>query len=272
MSEESLVSENNINNDGVINGNKKKNPKDKLVYIAMVLLVVWAIFHFKNKNGGVETSEADQLKTNTNSNNNAPAVANVESSNSSPEAKEVVIATAYKPVADVYTNNKSYNDNVFRVAFKGEFAQANLIIKAKTESATDNFLSLNVGTFSGLYQKDGQNVKLNKDNSLDLSLDLKNAEDFNKSQDVVLWNHLEPAVSKDNATLARMYAITIDQNGKYADNVEITEFKITYKCSENDPTCEISLCGAEVATGGQCLTEKFGADAAKNYIEYYSKK
>jgi len=184
---------------------------------------------------------------------------------------DLLPSSPYTPAADVYTNQISYNNNTFRLAFKGDFETATLSIKAESANNLKNFLSFNLSVFSGIYS-DGENaISFNTEDPLGVTIDLKNKEQFTKASDVILWDRLEPAVSKDNATIARIYAMLFDEKGIYSNQSEITEFKLTYLCSDDDPDCEAVICDDVSQSGGTCLIEKFGVDAAKSYIDYFSK-
>jgi hypothetical protein len=251
-------------------GNKEgnKNNKMKWFYTALLIFILWLMFGGGNKTENKEETNTNQAVETTKEAENKTEEKAVTEQSPVVGSKDLQIAQSYVPVKDIYTNRTSYDANTFRLALKGEFKDVSLKIKAKTANDLKNFLSVNVGTFSGVYLKD---TIFDKENPLEVSLDLKNSEKFTKSDNVFLWDYVTPKPTKNDATIVRLYATVFDEKGIYADNSEVVEFKLNYTCSDDDSECKAVICNDNAKSGGSCLIENFGVEATKNYIDYFTR-
>lgn len=182
----------------------------------------------------------------------------------------------YSPPKNIYDKNM-YKKEVIPVAFKGFFDILELRIKGDITDNSTQFLSLNIGSISGVYGS--KRAKLNR-------LDLKNSTSFqdkikltiNLKENNVLSQTKEefdknPVGYKvvdfyDNAfypplpnpTAINFLVAPFNKNGVYGKNVAIQKLEIRYACSKETPDCKVSICPKSETCKNKCELIKKSLD------------
>lgn len=206
-----------------------------------------------------------------------------------------LIDKPYTPSGDVYDNKKIYDNTVPRVGLIGEFEIAALMINGEINNDKLNFISINIGETSGTYGVERLNrnkLNLNSikysdalltkghDNKFEVVIDLvgniilsttgrEYLSGYGKSKDISLWDSIKPTPEKDYASLARMYALTYDENGYYGDGSKITKLTFIYACKAGNDSCGAVVCERNYDPGNTCLIDKFGQNTDIKYNNYF---
>lgn len=193
------------------------------------------------------------------------------------EIKEEFIITTtstYTPEFNEWEKDNFLNA-MENVAIKGEFQDVDLILEAEAPNESLHFLSITVDYTSGVYgvSRNKCNFKENcaftkKSPLQNLRINLKDKV-LLSGNNYVLWDEIQPPVSKNNTTIAKMLFLPFNEQG--IPNGTITSAKIEYSCVEKGG-CKIKKCDEQlfqsyspVDIETACAVWAFGEEHAKNY-------
>lgn len=188
----------------------------------------------------------------------------------------------FTPQQDVYSNQETYLKSSIKLALKGEFDTAKLVVEGKITDNDIKFVSVNIGTESGVLNAVRENANsLNIGasdekggvfkSSINFTLDLLGETSFattkeefqltrQKTKIVKLWNFIYP----DPPTVTRVLVAPFNKAGQYG-NAEITSIEFKYLCA-NGSDCDATIC-EEDSLFTLCLKDSFGIEAAKKWCE-----
>lgn len=188
-------------------------------------------------------------------------------------------------------NENPYPSDVYQIysrklALFGEFEYALLEIKGEFPNEGDHFLSVNVGSESGIYNairssastlnkeltKENLGAFNNSTNPLDLRIDLMSQQTFATTSDefnstkqstklLRLWDFIKPQPPAPSIT--PILVATFNEKAVYEG--ALNEVNFIYSCKEGKE-CGAALCTADV--GSQCMAQ-FGEDIFNKYKNYF---
>ena len=249
------------------------------------MLGVWAIFYL------VDLSEkqniADVPKDET------PPVIDELPVITPPEIKSSFVdlitpADNYKVTSNPYLP-ETYKKLSRALALMGNFEVAKLHINGNLDNNKEHFLSVNIGTESGVYNavrrsSDGLDISLtkenggvfNKENPIDIEIDLFGKQTLSTTKTeflatrkttklVKFWDFIQPQPPAPSVN--RILVAPFDKDGFYTGTIKSMRFE--YQCATGSK-CAAVLCGNDTLAT-KCLLDNFGEEAKENWVEWHSK-
>jgi len=265
-------------------GDKIKSIAKQLgLLLVTIVLGVWAIFYLVGLSERTNTADLPQNET--------PPVVDELPVVTPPEIKTSFVdlitpADNYKVTGNPYSP-ESYKKLSRALALMGNFEVAKLQIKGVLENDTEHFLSINIGTESGVYNAvrkspDGLDILLTKENGgvfdkenpIDVEIDLLGQQTLSTTKAeflatrkttklVKFWDFIRPQPPAPSVN--RILVASFDKNGFYAGTIGLVRFE--YRC-EADSRCSVALCGNDILTT-KCLLDKFGKEAKDIWVKWY---
>ncbi|KKQ64847.1 MAG: hypothetical protein US86_C0015G0010 [Candidatus Daviesbacteria bacterium GW2011_GWA2_38_24] len=258
----------------------KITPIIKYLGILGITLVLgfWSIsyvFELSEKNNTAEVPEVTQPQ------NQAPLITPIETI----KIELIKPSDKYTMMGDPYSKN-NYDKMARRMALIGDFQIAKLNIKGSFTDNKKHFISLNVGSVSGVYnavrQSSGLNIALtdeskgifDKNNPINITIDLFGKQTMSTTQKeflatreatklVRLWDAIHPPTPSPSVT--PILIAPFDKSGVFSGTIDSLEFE--YKCKDwND--CQAVLCKNNVMDS-VCINDNFGANAKNSWVKWY---
>jgi hypothetical protein len=182
-----------------------------------------------------------------------------------------------------YADRNIYNKKSRRLVLVGNFETAILEVKGTLPNNDNHFLSINVGTESGIYnavrssansinlQLTQSNLGVFNSNPLNLKIDLMTQQTLAPTREEFLatkqstkltrfWDFIKPQPPAPSIT--RILVLMFNEKGDYTGTIQ--ELNFLYSCKKNSE-CKATLCS--INPGTKCIKENFGEEAYKEYIK-----
>jgi len=267
-------------------GDKIKSIVKQLgLLLVTIVLGVWAIFYLVELSEKTNTAELPKDET--------PPIIDELPSPPPIEVKSSFVDLIkpednYKITGNPYTP-ETYKKLSRALALMGNFEVAKLHIKGNLDNDKEHFLSINIGTESGVYNavrrsSDGLDISLtkegggifNKESPIDIELDLFGKQTLSTTKTeflatrkttklVKFWDFIQPQPPAPSVN--RILVAPFDKNGFYTGTIQSVRFE--YQCAVRSE-CAATLCRNDILAT-KCLLDNFGKEAKESWVKWYSK-
>ena len=249
------------------------------LFVLTILLSVWVILQIVKISEKSNIAEVPDIEI--------PKLSEIEKPDLNTLKVDLIKSTDnYVITSDPYSSD-NYKKMSRYLGLIGDFEFAKLIVNGSLPNNNDHFLSINIGSVSGVYNavrksSDGLDISLtkenqglfNKDNPINIKIDLLGQQTLSTTRKefletrettklVKLWDAIKPQTPKPS--VSTILIAPFNKEGIYSGTINTLTFE--YKCKEGK-SCNAVLCGNDILFS-QCINNNFGSNAKNVWVNWY---
>src|SRR3989344_1161884 len=250
------------------------------LFVLTIFLSVWVILRIIRLSEQSNIAEVPE--------NEMPPISNEVKPQPKTKTVELIKPTDnYILVNDPYKND-NYEKMSKGLGLIGDFEIARLIVKGSLPTNDDYFLSINIGSVSGVYNavrksSDGLDISITKENQgvfsqdqpINIKIDLfgqqtlaTTRKEFLATREttklVRLWDAIKPQTPVPSVN--QILIAPFDKKGFYSGTINSLVFE--YKCKD-EKSCQAVLCANDIFAS-QCINDNFGSYAKDTWVKWHN--